>query len=414
MTRTRIFVILFFGFSLTLACHAQPQAFGFLDPQGQSAESSSSHEDELYNSATNNLNSGNYDQAINGYDQVVRMRGRRADAALYWKAYALAKAARKQEALTSIDELERAHPRSRWDREARILERELRGLSGPDTDPNTEADEEIKILALNSLMHADPERATAAAANLMQGNSSLKVKERVLFILAQSKSEKAQEILVSAAKGAAYPELQARAIKWLAIAGGTRNSQTLQEIYASSSSDEVKREVLRSFIINHDKDAVFKIAQQEKTPELKQDAIRQLGVMGARDELRQLYKTAGDPESKESVLRGLSILGDQESLIEIAKTETDNSVRAHAIRGLGITEGPAAVEALVAIYNSNSDIDTKRQAIRSLFIHRDAKDMVALARKETNPELKKELVRSLSNMHSPEATEYMLELLNKQ
>jgi hypothetical protein len=187
----------------------------------------------------------------------------------------------------------------------------------------------------------------------------------------------------------------------------------LQEIYASSSSNEVKSAVLKSFIINRDKDAVFKIAQQEKTPELRQDAFKQLGVMGARAELQQLYKSAGEPDSKEALLKAMSIAGDQDALIEIAKTEQDSSLRMRAIRNLGVTQGQGAVDALVAIYDSNPGTEIKKEVIRSLFVHHDAKGLVALAHKETNPELKKELVRYLSIMHAPEANEYMLELLNK-
>lgn len=413
MSCRRAVGFLIFTFSLTAAVQAQPQIFAYADPQGQSAESAT-QEDELYEAANKDRDNGNYDRAIDGYGRVARMRGRRADAALYWRAYTLHKVARDQEALQSIDELDRMYARSRWRQEARLLEHELRrGSPKSDVDPTKEADDEIKLMAFHSLMQADPEKGVAAAEKLMQGNSSDRVKERVLFIVAQSKSEKAQQILLSVAKGTTNPELQAQAIKWLAIAGGTRNSQTLQEIYAAALSNEIKRSVLRAFIINHDKDALFKIAQQEKTPELKCDAIRQLGVLRAGAELTQLYKSSNDPDTKECLLKSMSVAGNQEALIEIAKSEADPSVRRHAIRNLGITEGQAATDALVAAYNSNADVETRREVIRALFIHHDAKDMVALARKETNPELKKELVRNLSIMHSPEANDYMMELLSK-
>ena len=415
MSCIRVLGFLIFTFSLTAAIQAQPQVFAYADPQGQSVESAT-QEDELYEAANKDRDNGNYDKAIDGYGRVARMRGRRADAALYWRAYTLHKVARDQEALQSIDELDRVYSRSRWRQEGRLLERELRRSSNTNSNTNVdpaEADDEIKLMAFHSLMQADPEKGVAAADKLMQGSSSDRVKERVLFILAQSKSEKAQQILLSTAKGTSNPELQAHAIKWLAIAGGTRNSQTLQEIYAAALSNDVKRSVLRSFIINHDKDALFKIAQQEKTPELKCEAIKQLGVLRADAELSQLYKSSNDPDTKECLLRSMSIAGNQDALIEIAKSETDPGVRRRAIRNLGITQGQAATDALVAAYNSNSDIETRREVIRALFIHHDAKDLVTLARKETNPELRKELVRNLSIMHSPEANEYMLELLNK-
>ena len=42
-----------------------------------------------------------------------------------------------------------------------------------------------------------------------------------------------------------------------------------------------------------------------------------------------------------------------------------------------------------------------------------AKGLVEIARKESNPELKREAVQMLSSMKSQEALDYMTELLNK-
>jgi hypothetical protein len=42
-----------------------------------------------------------------------------------------------------------------------------------------------------------------------------------------------------------------------------------------------------------------------------------------------------------------------------------------------------------------------------------AKGLVEIARKETNPELKREAVQMLSNMKSKEATDYLMELISK-
>jgi hypothetical protein len=51
--------------------------------------------------------------------------------------------------------------------------------------------------------------------------------------------------------------------------------------------------------------------------------------------------------------------------------------------------------------------------VNALFIQNNAKALVDIARKETNPALKQELVQKLSIMHSQDATQYMLEILSK-
>ena len=50
--------------------------------------------------------------------------------------------------------------------------------------------------------------------------------------------------------------------------------------------------------------------------------------------------------------------------------------------------------------------------VNALFLQDNATALVALARKEENQELKKEMVQKLSHMDSKVATDYMLELLN--
>jgi hypothetical protein len=49
----------------------------------------------------------------------------------------------------------------------------------------------------------------------------------------------------------------------------------------------------------------------------------------------------------------------------------------------------------------------------ALFVAGDAHDLVALARSEKDPEAKKNIVGKLAVMHDKEATDYMMELLNK-
>ena len=398
-------VLLFLAPMLSPALQDGSPASAFLDPQ--SAQKANAHEDELYASANKALNDGDYDAAAGGFDQVARMKGRRADGALYWKAYALKRNSHATEALAAIAQLRKEYPQSSYLGQAKVLELEIHPQS-----PESISDDDMKLYAVDGLMNSDPDKVFPILEKLLQGNASLKVKDRALFVLTQNKSEKAQQLLLSIAKGSTQPELQAHALRWIAVSGH-RNGQALKEIYTASTSVEVKKQILRSFIISGDKEGLLAILKQESSPELRREGIRQLGPMGAGPELRQLYKETTDAALKETILQSMGVAGDAQSLIEVAKTETDPAVRAKAIRNVGVFGGSAALPALSDIYNSNADTSTKKEVIRALFIHGDAKDMVALARKETNPELKKELVRNLSIMGSPEANEYMMEILNK-
>jgi hypothetical protein len=55
----------------------------------------------------------------------------------------------------------------------------------------------------------------------------------------------------------------------------------------------------------------------------------------------------------------------------------------------------------------------KGRVIDALFIQGDAKTLVDMARKETDVEMRKRIVERLSRMKAKEATDYMLEIINK-
>ena len=71
------------------------------------------------------------------------------------------------------------------------------------------------------------------------------------------------------------------------------------------------------------------------------------------------------------------------------------------------------IPTLLAIYSKSSDEESKKAVADALFVADDAHDLVSLARAEKDPEAKKNIVGKLAVMHNKEATDYMVELLNK-
>jgi hypothetical protein len=248
---------------------------------------------------------------------------------------------------------------------------------------------------------------------VIQGNNSPKLKDKALFVLSQSGSEKAQQILMTLAKANNQPDLQKRAIRYIGMNGNSRNRTVLKEIYNSSADMGVKKTVFQAWLMCGCKDDVLTIARTEKNPELRKEAIRYLGMLGGRQELRQLYKEATDADAKQGLLQAMGMAGDAQGLNEVAATEKDPAVRKHAIRDLGLFGGSEGASTLLTIYNSNPDFETKKEVANALFLHGAGKELVALARKETNPQMKRELIQKMSLMNSPEITEYMMEILNK-
>ncbi|HET9184148.1 MAG TPA: tetratricopeptide repeat protein [Candidatus Angelobacter sp.] len=406
-----LFSFFFFPLISTLApsAFAQKPAPRSSSAEPQSTVNASAREEQLYQAGTGALDHGNYDVAVQKFDQVSAMHGRRADAALYWKAYALSKAGNKAEAEATIAELRKSYPQSKWLRDAGALEVEMKGAA---VNPQNISDEELKLLALQSLMNAEPDKAVPMLDKIIRGNYSPRLKDKALFVLSQNSSSQAQQILLSLAKANNDPELQKRAIRYLGM-GGSRNNAVLKQIYDGTTNVSVKKAVFQGWLMSGDKQDVLAVARTETSPELRREAIRYVGMMGGREELRAIYNSARDASTRREVVRAMLLCGDAPDLEEIVNIEKDPEVLEQAINTLGMVGGEGSMAALTKIYNSHSDLATKRRVINAMFLHGSAKEMVAMARKETNPELKRDWIQKLSLMNSPEVTEYMQEILNK-
>ena len=367
--------------------------------------------DDLYDRARDLIEQGKFDRAVADLDRLIGLKSNRTDAAIYWKAYSLSKLGQRAEALTALSELIKQFGDSRWLRDARALEVEVRQASGQPVSPASQDDEELKLMALRGMMNNDPEQALPVIEKMLTGTNSPKVKDRALFVLSQSHSAKARDIIAGVAKGNANPDLQLRAIRYIGIMGGTENRQILADVYRSSTDTAVKRSILRSYMTAGDKDHLLIAAKSETDVTLRGEAIRQLGVIHASAELAQLYSSESTVELKKSILQSMFVGGDSDKLIELAKSEKDPELRKTAIRNLGLMKKAGTQEALTGIYASDASVDVKQSVINALFLQANAAGLVTLARAEKSPELKKEIVAKLSVMKSKEAMDYLMELL---
>jgi len=292
------------------ASHYGQMAAQYAQAAGQYGKLGPTLNDVYYENGQRLLDGRHWDQALEAFSTVTPHGGSRADGALYWKAYTLNKLGRRDE-------------------------------------------EDLKLMAINGLMQSDSERAIPLFENMLKGAQSPKMKERALFVLAESSVPKAQQLLEQVARGGGNPDLQVKAITYVGVARrkqGAGNGQLLSEIYASTNDANVKRAILSAYMANRDTEHLLQVAKTEKTPEFRLDAIRFVGSSGGGD-------------------------------------------------------------ALVPIYASDQDRQVKQTIVETLFAHGNAKALVDLARSEKDPEMKKTIVRFLSTMKGKEATDYLMEIL---
>ena len=276
-----------------------------------------------------------YQEALVKLNAEVQAMSTRADAAMYWSAYAANKLGDSTLALKRLSEMQAKFSASRWMNDARALQLEINQASGKKVSPEEQADEELKLMAIQGLMNADAARSVPLLEEILNSQKSLRLKKQALFVLSQSGNAKAQETVGKFAKGGGAPELQKMAIHNLGV-GGKRNAPILEDVYKSSNDVAVKKEVLHSFMIMGDKERLLNLAKTEKTEELKSSAIHWLGVSGGRDLLAQLYPGETSSKVKKEILHGLFVGGGAKQLIELARAEKDIEIKKQAVRWLSM------------------------------------------------------------------------------
>jgi hypothetical protein len=367
----------------------------------------------LYDEGREALDEDRYDKAAAKFSQLADMNGPQTDAALYWKAYAENRRGRRDAALATIVDMKRRFPQSRWQKDASALEIEVKQSTGQPVKPADQSDEELKMLAIQGLMNSDSERALPLLEKVINGSASPKEKSKALFVLAQSGSPQAREILGRIARGQTNPDLQRKAVEYLGLFGGAEARKTLADVYASTGDASVKHAILRSYMIGGDHERLFTAAKGEKDESLRREAIRQLGLVHGTSELEQLYQKETSSDVRREILQAFFLAGDSGRLVKAAQGEKDGELRRAAIRNLGLIHSDDSGKALQEIYSKDADRSVKEEVLNAYFLQGNAKALVAIARNEKDPELKKTAVSKLALMNSKEGTDYLMELLQK-
>lgn len=196
---------------------------------------------------------------------------------------------------------------------------------------------------------------------ILTGPATPGLQERALFVLSQSGSPQAREITARIARGSSNPDLQMRAVRNLAAIGGRFSHDALAEAYRQSPDVDVKKVILQTLSAAGAHEHVAALVEAEKEPELLAAAMRSLMSAGGR--------------------------------------RSENA---------GVTD-----DRLAALYGDRTEPKVRREIIGVLAERGNAGALVAIARKEKDPELKREIVHRLSQMKSKEATDYLLEILEK-
>lgn len=384
------------AFALAFAVHpAHAASEGDMAPADKAAN-------QLYWQGQAALKKSDWPTALKRFTELESLlrekEPRSADAALYWEAYALTQARRTAEAKAALDKLHREFPDSRWSKDADALVQQV----SPSSSKSVAAagdDEDLAEVALEGLMSAPPARALPLLKKVMQGNHSIKLKKRALFVLSQLDDGAGLDVVVDAAKGTSDPDLREEAIRILGISGEDRAIERLREIYASSKDAHERRQIIEAYLVAGRKDLVLAAARGEPDPSVRAHAIQTLGALDASEELKQLFDVTTDEANRRAIVQALGVAGNSTALAAIAgNAQQPEDIRIDALQALGVAGDRGGEEALVRLYGQANTPALRDAVLQGLLVSGDSDAVLRLYRNAKNVEEKKALLRTLTNM----------------
>lgn len=206
-------------------------------------------------------------------------------------------------------------------------------------------DMDMRIQALASLIRTDAPKVIPMLREIALESGSTDEARRALFVLAQSGSPEARTTVVEVARTASEP-VRLAAVRELGRLGGPAVATELLQVY-STADERVKYQVVSSLGERDAAAALLRIVQSEKDRRLRDVAIMALGEAGGRQQLTMLY-TRSAPDAKRAIVVGLFNARAEDELIRIAERETNREVREEVrarLRLLGTPKARAYLDA---------------------------------------------------------------------
>jgi HEAT repeat protein len=184
-------------------------------------------------------------------------------------------------------------------------------------------------------------------------------------------------------------ELADIAVEGLMNAPPERALPLLKKVLQSQHSQKTKKRAL--FVLSQlgsdaALDVVIDTAKTSPDPDLRAEAIRMLGVSGedrAINRLRDIYAGSKDAHEKRQIIEAWLVADRKDLVLASARNETDPAVRKKAIETLGALD---ASDELKQLFDVTQDADNRREIINALGVAGNAGALAAIAGDAKLPE----------------------------
>jgi HEAT repeat protein len=295
-------------------------------------------------------------------------KDREVAAALYWLAFSLKQQSKFPAADATLTRLIEQYPASTWVGDARTMRVEMAPRlknSQVIEQGVSEANEEIRLAALQSLFEARPERALTIATDILKAGSSSSrlMKEGALALLADSETKEAIPILAQVARSDTDMRLRRKAIE--ALGDFEDEPAVVDELVKLLSSEKDPRlletliDALEDLEFPQATSALMELARSSSSAAVRRQAIEKLADReddNAAQSLIQLYDAEKDERMKEDILEALAESEQKpalQKLSQVALRDSSLRLRKRALALMGESDDPDVIKFLEEMLKKN-------------------------------------------------------------
>jgi HEAT repeat protein len=409
--------------------------------------------DSLYRIAREALNRGEYRRAAQLFSEVTKKfpKSDYAPDCAYWQAFSLYRAGGTddlKQALRILGDSQiqfvsresnvdvpalRARIQgalaARGDRDAAVaLQSEAKTSGGCDRE-----DIGVRAEALSALGQMDRASAMPIVKKILarRDECTVELRRRALFVAARDADADAVALIIDVAKNDTDQGIRGEAMRWLPRVAGDNAVPQLEELLRTSTDEQAQRSAinaLRSIDSDRARKAVRTIIERNDAPErVRYEAILSLsrereGRGASADDvnyLRSLYTRLDNPHLREAVLSSLSRIETPENaqfLLGVARNVNEvTSLRASALQRLGRMQSVSAND-IAKLYDVADARSLREQILNALSQRKEPEaidKMIEVAKKDTDPEIRRRAVALLARSNNPRAIQLLKDMIDK-
>jgi HEAT repeat protein len=289
-------------------------------------------------------------------------------------------------------------------------------------------DNELRMAALDAVLQMDADRAMPILLNVLERHDqcSEELRRKAVFLVSQQNTSDAEKILLRAVREDPALEVRKQAVFWLSQTGGGEAVSVLETVL--EESDEVELQEQAIFALSQHSGARAEqvlrdyVVRNDAPLELRENAVFWLGNEGSHESrafLRDLYSSMSAQQLKQKIIFSVAQISSAESrdwLLSVVQNESEPvELRKNALFWTGQQHDLEAAD-LANVYDSSVDLELRQQVLFVLSQLTDdwaVDQLIAIARRETDAELRKNALFWLGQSDDLRAAQFLQEVVAK-